>query len=127
MRYSADSDDDYGVTRRGNKRGTFRDDEATYAKRDRHRPRLRAEDAHDVPLPGIGHDDREPPPPAAASAAVISASVAGRASWVAAIRQGATPLTRTDCGGCCPGSIAIRRAEAESKGPPFDHIDEYRA
>src|ERR1700744_5775594 len=46
MRDSADSDD-YGVTRRGKKprRGKFHDDEAVFAKRDRHRPRLEAEDA----------------------------------------------------------------------------------
>ena len=46
MRDSADSDD-YGVTRRGRKRGKF-DEELVYAKRDRHRPRLTAEDAHDA-------------------------------------------------------------------------------
>ena len=39
MRDSADSDD-YGVTRRGRKRGKFNDDEPAYAKRDRHLPRL---------------------------------------------------------------------------------------
>ena len=47
MRDSADSDD-YGVTRRGKKRGKFHDDEAVFAKRDRHRPRLEAEDARDA-------------------------------------------------------------------------------
>jgi RIO kinase 1 len=45
MRDSADSDD-YGVTRRGNKRGRF-DDGTIYVKRDRHLPRLKAEDAND--------------------------------------------------------------------------------
>jgi hypothetical protein len=45
MRYSADSEDD-GVTRRGKKRGKF-DDETSYAKRNRHQPRLIAEDAND--------------------------------------------------------------------------------
>ena len=39
MRDSADSDD-YGVTRRGKKRGKFRYDEATYKKRNRHQPKL---------------------------------------------------------------------------------------
>jgi hypothetical protein len=53
MRDSADSDD-YGVTRRGRKRGTFHDDEAAYAKRDRHLPRLKAEDAND----GLAEGDR---------------------------------------------------------------------
>jgi RIO kinase 1 len=54
MRYSADSDDDYGVTRPGRggknskKRGQFRYDEATYEKRGRYRPRLVAEDADDA-------------------------------------------------------------------------------
>jgi hypothetical protein len=57
MRYSADSDDDYGVTRRGKKRGKFRYDEATYEKRDRHRPRLRAEDANDA-TDGLPEGDR---------------------------------------------------------------------
>src|SRR6201996_8956229 len=53
MRDSADSDD-YGVTRRGRKRGKFNGDEPAYAKRDRHLPRLQAEDAHDATdsLPG---------------------------------------------------------------------------
>ena len=46
MRDSADSDD-YGVKRRGSKRGRF-DDEQTYVKRNRHLPRLRAEDANDA-------------------------------------------------------------------------------
>ena len=57
MRYSADSDDDYGVTRRGKKRGKFRYDEATYEKRDRHLPRLRAEDAGDA-TDGLPEGDR---------------------------------------------------------------------
>jgi RIO kinase 1 len=47
MRDSADSND-YGVIRRGKKRGKFYDDEATYAKRDRHVARLQAEDASDA-------------------------------------------------------------------------------
>jgi RIO kinase 1 len=47
MRDSADSDD-YGVTRRSKKRGKFHDDEPTYAKRDRHLPRLAAQDADDA-------------------------------------------------------------------------------
>jgi RIO kinase 1 len=47
MRDSADSDD-YGVTRRGKKRGKFDYDEPVFAKRDRHRPRLEAEDARDA-------------------------------------------------------------------------------
>ncbi|MBO0802531.1 MAG: RIO-like kinase [Nocardiopsaceae bacterium] len=47
MRYSADSDDDYGVTRRGKKqRGKFRYDETTYEKRRRRQPRLAPEDAN---------------------------------------------------------------------------------
>jgi RIO kinase 1 len=57
MRYSADSDDDYGVTRRGKRRGKFRYDEATYEKRDRHLPRLRAEDANDA-TDGLPEGDR---------------------------------------------------------------------
>ena len=44
-----------------------------------------------------------------ASAPVISASVAGSASRVVAIRQGGAPAWRTDCGGGCCGSIAARR------------------
>ena len=56
MRDSADSDD-YGVTRRGSKRGKFRYDEPTYEKRDRHRPRLAAEDAHDA-IDGLPEGDR---------------------------------------------------------------------
>jgi RIO kinase 1 len=56
MRYSADSDD-YGVTRRGKKRGKFRYDEATYEKRDRHLPRLEAEDAGDS-TDGLPEGDR---------------------------------------------------------------------
>src|SRR5580658_7388021 len=56
MRDSADSDD-YGVTRRGKrKRGKF-DNENTFAKRDRHLPRLRAEDAHDD-TDGLPEGDR---------------------------------------------------------------------
>jgi RIO kinase 1 len=55
MRYSADSGD-YGVTRRGNKRGKFYD-EATYAKRGRHLPRLQAEDAGDA-TDGLTEGDR---------------------------------------------------------------------
>jgi RIO kinase 1 len=60
MRDSADFDD-YEVTRpgsRGNssKRGRF-DDEETYAKRDRHRKRLEAEDAHDA-TDGLPEGDR---------------------------------------------------------------------
>ena len=39
MRDSADSDD-YGVTRRGRKRGKFDDYDRAYVKRDRHLPRL---------------------------------------------------------------------------------------
>jgi RIO kinase 1 len=55
MRDSADSDD-YGVTRRGSKRGKF-DDEAAYAKRNRHLPRLAAEDVHDD-TDGLPEGDR---------------------------------------------------------------------
>jgi RIO kinase 1 len=55
MRDSADSDD-YGVTRRGSKRGKF-DDEQTYVKRDRHRPRLAPEEASD-PTDGLTEGDR---------------------------------------------------------------------
>ena len=47
MRDSADSDD-YGVIGRGRKRGRFDDADRAYVKRDRHRPRLQAEDAHDA-------------------------------------------------------------------------------
>lgn len=58
MRYSADSDDDYGVTRRGKKkRGKFFDDEASYVKRDRRAPRLQADDAHDAD-DGLPEGDR---------------------------------------------------------------------
>ena len=57
MRYSADSDDDSGVTRRGKKRGKFRYDEASYEKRDRHQPKLVAEDAHDE-TDGLPEGDR---------------------------------------------------------------------
>ena len=57
MRDSADFDD-YGVTRRGKKRGKFYADEPdTYAKRDRHLPRLVAEDAHDD-TDGLPEGDR---------------------------------------------------------------------
>ena len=56
MRDSADSDD-YGVTRRGSKRGKFRYDEATYEKRNRHQPKLAAEDAHDD-TDGLPEGDR---------------------------------------------------------------------
>src|ERR1700744_5807898 len=56
MRDSADSDD-YGVTRRGRKRGKFYDDEQTFAKLNRHLPRLEAEDAgHDTD--GLPEGDR---------------------------------------------------------------------
>ena len=55
MRDSADSYD-YGVTRRG-KRGKFNDYESVYAKRDRHLPRLAAEDAHDE-VDGLTEGDR---------------------------------------------------------------------
>jgi RIO kinase 1 len=57
MRDSADFGD-HGVTRRGNKkRGKFEDDQATYAKRDRHLPRLRAEDANHA-TDGLSEGDR---------------------------------------------------------------------
>jgi RIO kinase 1 len=56
MRDSADFDD-YGVTRRGRKRGKFDDDEPAYAKRDRHLPRLEAEDANDA-ADGLPEGDR---------------------------------------------------------------------
>src|SRR6185437_1436123 len=59
MRYSADSDD-YEVTRRGNngkKRGRFYDNEQTYVKRERHLPRLAAEDASDA-IDGLPEGDR---------------------------------------------------------------------
>ena len=56
MRDSADSDD-YGVTRRGRKRGKFDDYDRTYVKRDRHLPRLQAEDAHDA-TDGLPDGDR---------------------------------------------------------------------
>jgi RIO kinase 1 len=57
MRDSADFDD-YGVTRRGKKkRGKFDDYQATYAKRDRHLPRLRAEGANDA-ADGLSEGDR---------------------------------------------------------------------
>src|SRR6476660_3884286 len=54
MRDSADSDD-YGVNRRGSKRGKF-DEEATFAKRNRHRrlPPAEAKDATD----GLTEGDR---------------------------------------------------------------------
>jgi RIO kinase 1 len=56
MRDSADSDE-YGVTGRGKKRGKFYDAEATYAKRDRHLPKLQAEDARDE-VDGLPEGDR---------------------------------------------------------------------
>ena len=56
MRDSADSDD-YGVTRRGRKRGKFDDEQPGYAKRNRHLPRLQAEDAHDA-TDGLPEGDR---------------------------------------------------------------------
>ena len=56
MRDSADSDD-YGVTRRGRKRGKFDDYDRTYVKRERHLPRLQAEDAHDA-TDGLPDGDR---------------------------------------------------------------------
>ena len=56
MRDSADSDDS-GVTRRGKKNRKFHDDESTYAKRNRHLPRLAAEDARDA-TDGLPEGDR---------------------------------------------------------------------
>ncbi|HEX9040453.1 MAG TPA: hypothetical protein VF838_05425 [Trebonia sp.] len=56
MRDSADSYQ-YGVTSRGRKRGKFYDDEPAYAKRDRHLPRLQAEDAYDA-VDGLPEGDR---------------------------------------------------------------------
>src|SRR5579859_4968599 len=56
MRDSEDSDD-YGVTRRGKKRGKFYDDQQSYVKRDRHRPKLAAEDAGDL-TDGLPEGDR---------------------------------------------------------------------
>jgi RIO kinase 1 len=56
MRDSADSYD-YGVTSRGRKRGKFEDDGPAYAKRDRHLPKLAAEDAHDE-VDGLQEGDR---------------------------------------------------------------------
>jgi RIO kinase 1 len=55
MRDSADSYE-YGVTSRG-KRGKFDDYESVYAKRDRHLPRLAAEDARDE-VDGLPEGDR---------------------------------------------------------------------
>jgi RIO kinase 1 len=55
MRDSADSYE-YGVTSRG-KRGKFDDYESVYAKRDRHLPRLAAEDAYDE-VDGLPEGDR---------------------------------------------------------------------
>src|SRR3984893_11796367 len=55
MRASADSDD-YGVTRRGRNRGKF-DDESTYARRNRHLPRLQRIDARDD-TDGLPEGDR---------------------------------------------------------------------
>jgi RIO kinase 1 len=56
MRDSADSDD-YGVTRPGKKRGKWRYDEASYEKRNRHQPKLAAEDARDA-TDGLPEGDR---------------------------------------------------------------------
>jgi RIO kinase 1 len=56
MRDSADSDD-YGVTRRGKRRQKFNDDEPGYAKRNRHLPRLKPEDANDA-TDGLPDGDR---------------------------------------------------------------------
>jgi RIO kinase 1 len=56
MRDSADSGD-HGVNRRGRKRGKFDDDEPGYAKRDRHLPRLEAEDTNDA-TDGLPEGDR---------------------------------------------------------------------
>jgi RIO kinase 1 len=57
MRDSADSDD-YGVTRRGKKRGKFYDDEATFAKRDRHVERLASEEAAADQTDGLAEGER---------------------------------------------------------------------
>ncbi|HVT67679.1 MAG TPA: RIO1 family regulatory kinase/ATPase [Trebonia sp.] len=60
MRYSADSDDDYGVIPRGKsgkKRGKFYADQPAYEKRSRHRPRLAPEDARDA-TDGLPEGDR---------------------------------------------------------------------
>jgi RIO kinase 1 len=56
MRYSADSDD-YGVSRRGKKRGKFYADEPSYLKRDRHLPKLAPENAGDA-TDGLPAGDR---------------------------------------------------------------------
>jgi RIO kinase 1 len=56
MRYSADSDD-YGVTRRGRKRGKFDDDE-TYARRDRHVRRLQSEETASDATDDLADGDR---------------------------------------------------------------------
>lgn len=56
MRDSADFDD-YGVTRRGKKRGQFDDEPGNYVKRNRHLPRLRAEDEDDA-TDGLTEGDR---------------------------------------------------------------------
>jgi RIO kinase 1 len=56
MRESADFDD-YGVSRRGRKRGKFDDDALAYARRDRDIPRLEAEDANDA-TDGLPEGDR---------------------------------------------------------------------
>jgi RIO kinase 1 len=56
MRDSADFDD-YGVTRRGRKRGKFDDDQPSFAKRDRHLLRLEAEDSNDA-TDGLAEGDR---------------------------------------------------------------------
>src|ERR1700743_997192 len=56
MRDSADFDD-YGVTRRGRKRGRLGTDHPAFARRNRHRPRLPAEDAGDA-TDGLPEGDR---------------------------------------------------------------------
>jgi len=56
MRESADSDD-YGVSRRGSKRGKFDDDDPAYVKRRRHIPRLEDEAAADA-TDGLPEGDR---------------------------------------------------------------------
>jgi RIO kinase 1 len=56
MRDSADFDD-YGVTRRGKKRGKFDDEPSHYAKRNRHLPRLEPEDTNDD-TDGLPEGDR---------------------------------------------------------------------
>jgi RIO kinase 1 len=49
--------DDYGVTRRGKKRGRFDEDEPAFAKRDRHRKRLQSLDSFDA-TDGLPAGDR---------------------------------------------------------------------